>query len=81
MEMISIILTVIWFAGFIYYTERIVKNKEGIVAVYDAVIEEHPEMLIYFSTRFILSVIYFVNVCLNIFWPILLLFRLFNKIL
>ena len=80
MEMISIILTIIWFAGFIYYTERIVKDREGIVEIYDGLIQEHPEILIYFSTKYIISLIYFVAVCISIFWPIVSLFKLFNKI-
>ena len=78
--MLSIILTVIWFAGFIYYTERIVKDREGIVEIYDGLIQEHPEILIYISTKYIISIIYFVVVCISMLWPVVSLFKLFNKI-
>lgn len=79
--MLSIILSAIWFGGFIFYTERIVKDREGIVEIYDGLIQEHPEILIYFSTKYIISLIYFVTVCMSILWPIVLLFKLFNKII
>ena len=78
--MLSIILSVIWFAGFIYYTEGIVRDKEGIVEIYDGLIQEHPEILIYFSTKYIISLIYFVAVCMSMLWPIASLYKLFNKI-
>lgn len=78
--MLSIILTVIWFVGFVYYTERIVRDKEGIVEVYDGLIQEHPEILIYISTKYIISLIYFAAVCMSILWPIVSLLKLFNKI-
>ncbi len=78
--MLSIILTVIWFVGFVYYTERIVRDKEGIVEIYDGLIQEHPEVLIYISTNYIISLIYFVAVCISIFWPIASLYKFFNKI-
>ena len=78
--MLSIILTAIWFTGFIYYTERIVRDREGIVEVYDGLIQEHPEILVYFSTKYIISIIYFVAVCMSMLWPIVSLLKLFNKI-
>jgi len=78
--MLSIILTVIWFAGFVYYTERMVRDREGIVEIYDEFIQEHPEVLIYFSTKYIISFIYFVAVCMSMLWPIVSLLKLFNKI-
>ena len=80
MEMISIISTIIWFVGFIYYTEKIVRDKEGIVEIYDGLIQEHPEILIYISTKYIISLIYFVAVCMSMLWPIASLYKLFNKI-
>lgn len=78
--MLSIILSVIWFAGFIYYTEQIVKDREGIVEIYDEFIQEYPEALIYISTKCIISIIYFVAVCMSMLWPIVSLYKLFNKI-
>ena len=78
--MISIVLTAIWFAGFIYYTEQIVKDREGIVEIYDEFIQEYPEILIYISTKYIISIIYFVVVCISMLWPVVSLFKLFNKI-
>lgn len=80
MEIISIILTAIWFVGFIYHTEQIVKDREGVIELYDEFIQEHPEALIYFSTKYIISIIYFVAVCMAMLWPVVSLFKLFNKI-
>lgn len=69
--MISFILSIVWFVGFIYYTERIVKDKEGIAEIYDGLIQEHPEILIYFSTKFIISLIYILSLYVCLYYGLL----------